>query len=163
MNRVMYRLWTLLAPCQKLVMNLMALVNVKKAFTALPAFEAFLTLKRAIKFIADFWHGANRIKATTITTCQPCAISEVPICQELRNCQNCKWENWHSKFSQIQCPKYDNFWYDLGTMYLENGSKLNRENFWKNKLSSTFITYLSQLSPITFGKQLHLPVTLSQS
>ena len=42
---------TLLAPCWKPVMNLMALVNVRKAFIALPASETFLTLTKAIKFI----------------------------------------------------------------------------------------------------------------
>ena len=45
---------TLLALCWKLVMNLMALVNVRKAFIALPASLALLTLARAIKFITGF-------------------------------------------------------------------------------------------------------------
>ena len=59
----------MLAPCWKPVMNLMALVNVRKTFIALPASKAFLTLTYTIKFIAGFWQGTNRITVTGIATC----------------------------------------------------------------------------------------------
>ena len=60
---------TLLAPCQKPPMNLMALVNVRKALEAGNAINAFLTLTRAIKFIAGFQQGADRVTVAGITTC----------------------------------------------------------------------------------------------
>ena len=44
----------LLTLCQKPAMNLMALVNVRKVSAAGNAMNAFLTLKRAIKFITCF-------------------------------------------------------------------------------------------------------------
>lgn len=59
----------LLAPCQKHVMNLMALVNVMKALEAGNAINAFLTLTRAIKFIASFQQGANKVTVAGIKTC----------------------------------------------------------------------------------------------
>ena len=43
----------LLAPCQKHVMNLMALFNVRKASKAGNAMNTFITLTRAIKFIQE--------------------------------------------------------------------------------------------------------------
>ena len=59
---------TLLAPCWKLVMNLMGLVNVRKAFIELSASKTFLTLTRAIKFITGFQQGANMISVAGIKT-----------------------------------------------------------------------------------------------
>ena len=60
---------TLLAPCQKPVMNLMALANVRRAKEAGNAMNAFLTFTRAIRFITSFQQGANRVTVAGITTC----------------------------------------------------------------------------------------------
>ena len=60
----------LLAPCQKHVINLMALVNVMKASEAGNAMNAFPTLTRAIKFITGFQQEANRVTVAGITTCR---------------------------------------------------------------------------------------------
>ena len=59
----------LLAPCQKLVMNLMALVNVRKVLEADNSMNAFFTLTRPIKFITGFQQGANMISVAGITIC----------------------------------------------------------------------------------------------
>ena len=60
---------TLLAPCQKHVMNLMALVYVMNVFEAGNAMNAFLTFTRTIKFITGFQQGANRVTVAGIKTC----------------------------------------------------------------------------------------------
>ena len=68
---------TLLAPCQKHVMNLMALFNVRKASKAGNAMNTFITLTRAIKFITGFWLGDNKVTDAGIKTCTYLYLSAI--------------------------------------------------------------------------------------